>query len=284
MKARFYLLSLLCAILIGFSSFHAPLGDPVRDNPLALGNPSSASSDKSNKYNYLLEKGGYALSFNDSLGYPNWVAWHLNSAWRGDVKRYKGKFQVDDALPSGFLKLSHDDYTNSGFDRGHICPSADRTFSKEENKETFFMSNIYPQSPNLNQQTWRLFEEYCQKDLADKGFECYLLAGGYGTGGVAKDGQLKMSIASGKVNVPSHCWKVVLVLPDGVNDFSRIDTSARIIAVWMPNTQQVKKHKWWHYRVAVDEIEKMTGLDFFSALPDDIEDVIEAKPDAISFK
>ncbi len=275
--------------LLGFSSFQFisfPLpsitADAVRDNPLAFGNPSDATNDISNKFNFLMVKDGYSFSYNDSLGYPNWVGWHLNVAWRGNSGRYNGKFKEDKSLPEGFLHLTHNDYSNSGFDRGHLCPSADRTTSKKENEGTFLMTNIYPQSPNLNQQTWRFLEEYCQKSLTDNNKECYIFAGGFGSGGVAKDGSLKFSIGNGKVNVPAYCWKVILVLPNGVEDFSRIDTSSRIIAVWMPNSQQVNKHKWESFRVSVDEIEKLTGFDFFSSIPDEVENVIEAKVDAVS--
>ena len=77
------------------------------------------------------------------------------------------------------MHLTHNDYSNSGFDRGHLCPSADRTTSKKENEGTFLMTNIYPQSPNLNQQTWRFLEEYCQKSLTDNNKECYIFAGGF---------------------------------------------------------------------------------------------------------
>ncbi len=119
----------------------------TRDDNLALGNPSSATADASNPNNYLLVKPQFVLSYNNARGTPNWVSWHLSSAWKGDAPRQK-TFTTETLLPSTFVKVATSWYTSTGFDRGHLCPSEDRDGSIDDNKATFFMTNIMPQAPS----------------------------------------------------------------------------------------------------------------------------------------
>lgn len=251
-----------------------------RKNHLALGNPTNAIHDPAHSFNYLMEKEEYTLSYNASLGHSNWVSWHLDADWMGAVTRCEGQscFISDKNLPFGYFRVSHKDYTGSGFDRGHVCPSADRTKTEAENRNTFLMTNMCPQAPNLNQQTWRLLEDYCQSTLIPSGNECYIIAGGHGTGGDGSKGK-KDKIAGGNVNVPSTCWKIVVVVPSSSVDISRIDTLTRIIAVQMPNSQSIDKKNWGKYRVSVDSLEEVTGFDFLSSVPESIQKVIESKID-----
>lgn len=232
---------------------------------LLLGNPSMAGSAPDN---YLLERPYHALSYNRSNGGPNWVAWHLDREDLGDTRR--SSFMPDPLLPSAW-QIRPSDYRGSGYDRGHVCPSGDRTSSKTANQATFVMSNMLPQAPALNQQVWKDLEEY-ERDLTKKN-ELYIFAGGNGSA---------ERIAGGKVNVPTVCWKIMVVLPRGNNDMSRINASTRVIAVSMPNRQrdEIADSKWSQWITSVDQLEKTTGYDFLSNLPDNIERVLEKNVDS----
>src|SRR6185295_13816276 len=90
---------------------------------------------------------------------------------------------------------------------------------------------------------------------------------------------LQYFIANGHVAVPSQTWKVIIVLPAGTNDVSRVTSSTRTIAVIMPNTQGIRSVPWRNYRVSVDQVEALTGYDFFSSVPTSIQSVIESVVD-----
>ena len=249
----------------------------TRDDNMGMGNPSSATTDVAFPNNYLMVKTQYALSYNNSKGSPNWVSWHLSTAWKGSALRCNC-FATDATLPSTFYHTTTSDYTNTGFDRGHQCPSEDRDGSDVDNAATFLMTNMMPQAPNLNRITWVALEDYC-RTLMSAGNELYIISGGYGSGGSGSNGGTTFSFAAGQVNVPSHFWKVIVVLPVGSNDVSRVTTSTRVIAVDMPNTQTVNAQSWGYYRVSVDAIEASTGYNFLSNVPATIQNVIEASVD-----
>jgi len=103
------------------------------DGNLEVGNPTSASHDVGSYRNYLIERKQYALSYDSPSGIPNWVSWHLDIDDLGDVKR-TNYFYTDTSLPEGWYRVTSSDYTNSGFNRGHMCPSADRTRTEEDNR------------------------------------------------------------------------------------------------------------------------------------------------------
>lgn len=232
---------------------------------LLLGNPSGAALEEDN---YLLSKPQYALSYNRAKGGPNWVSWHVD---RGDIGGTdRGKFRADSLIPASW-RIEPNDYRGSGYDRGHICPSGDRTNSREDNDATFTMTNMLPQIGALNREVWADLEVYVRSQVL-QGNEVYQMAGGTGSLG---------TIARGKVNIPAQCWKVVLVLPLGQNDLSRVKTSTRVIAVQMPNevTPQLQKGNWRQFRTSVDEIETATGLDLLSELPDELEAELEKAVD-----
>ncbi len=242
---------------------------------LALGNPSGAVASLTSPTNYLLTKPQYVLSYNRDQGKPNWVSWHLDQDDLGGAAR-QDDFRADESLPSDWYQVKTSDYSGSGFDRGHNCPSADRTASEADNSATFLMSNMMPQAPQNNQQTWANLEDYC-RTLVRAGNELYIICGSYGRGGTGSEGRYT-TIASGRVTVPARCWKVVVVLPTGSDDLRRVTSSTRVIAINTPNTITIDA-AWGGYRTSVDDIEKATGLDLLSALPMGLQTTLEASTD-----
>src|ERR1044072_5316099 len=150
-----------------------------------------------------------------------------------------------------------------------MCPSAARTATVADNSATFLMTNMLPQAPDNNRLTWEGLEEYARDLVTDDGDELYIISGGYGNAG---------TINSGHVLVPTYTWKVIIVLSQGSNDVSRVTTSTRTIAVWVPNQNSINSD-WKTYRVSVDYVESMTGYDFFSNVSDATENTIEAVTD-----
>ena len=272
-----FLASVSLATLCVFGNFStAPANATVADNDnMLLGNPSGATTSTSNSNNYLMIKPQYDLSYNNSKHEANWVSWHVGASDLGSTPR-QDDFRADTSLPSGWYEVTASEYSGSGFDRGHMCPSADRTSSVTNNSATFLMTNMLPQSPHNNEITWENLEAY-GRTLVNAGNELYIIAGGYGSGGTGSNGY-KTTVGNGVV-VPAYTWKIMVVLPNGSSDLSRITTSTRVIAVMVPNNQTVNSQPWGYYRVSVDSIESKTGYDFLSGVPASIQSVIESKVD-----
>lgn len=226
---------------------------------LGFGNPSSAASD--NEDNFLVVGDGSAFSYNNSRGTINWVSWKTTRADLGDSIP-RPDFRPDPRLPAHFTRIGYYDYSGSGYDRGHMVPSADRFANKVLNEETFMMTNIVPQTGSLNQYPWEKLESYARSQ-AWRGWDVYQIAGVYGARGVLKN----------KVTVPTNCWKIIALVRKG----SEIDSRARIIAVDMPNTDGIENDGWEKYRTTIRTIEQRTGYDFFSQMPRELQDKLETQ-------
>ena len=249
---------------------------PALTEHLTLGNPSGATADIAQPTNYLLSKPQYALSYHRDRGIPNWVSWHLSTDWRGSTAR-QDDFRPDATLPAGWYQVQAVSYTGSGFDRGHNCPSADRTSTVADNSATFLMTNMMPQAPRNNQQTWANLEDYCRTFLST-GNEVYIICGSYGRGGTGTNGYAT-TLDNGRVTVPARCWKVVVILPTGTVDATRVTTSTRVIAIDTPNDNGIST-TWSTYRTSVDAIEAAAGLDLLSAVPGNIQQQVESRVDS----
>ncbi len=241
-----------------------PTPAPTSSVHLTMGNPSNAIMDVNQPSNYLLDKPQYVMSYNRDNGRPNWVSWHLDLSWLGSTPR-QDSFRPDTSLPAGWYQVQATDFSGSGYDRGHMCPSGDRTKSVADNDATFFMTNMLAQAPVNNQQSWASLESYC-RTLANSGNELYIISGGEGTSGF---------IAGGRVAVPTNTWKVIMVLPSGSKDVLRVSIDTRLIAVVIPNNNNVV-NDWRQYRVSTDYVESITGFDFFSNVDNAVEARIES--------
>ncbi|CAD5968878.1 Nuclease [Planktothrix tepida] len=264
-------LNILQIFNLGFAAVLTLTGCQILFNPptasdihLKLGNPSQATADPQNSTNFLIEKPEFVLSYNSKTGTANWVSWHLNQSWLGTVKR-QNNFRPDENLPPGWYQVQSNDYRGTGYDRGHLVPSGDRTNTSEHNSATFILTNIIPQAPQLNRGIWSDLEQHC-RDLAQEGKELYIIAGG--------SGKLR-TIAKGNITVPEWNWKVIVIL-DQANQ--KITENTRVIAVKIPNSNSLKKN-WKSYQVSVDDIEANTGLDLLSNIPKNIQDKLERQVD-----
>ena len=242
-----------------------PLGAIGLDEPtyfsnsehLTLGNPSNASQD--NPDNFLIERSQYALSYSKSRNVLNWASWRVDNQWLGSIDR-QDDFRPDGGLPKEFYQATPGDYRRSGYDRGHMVPSGDRTDTAQDNSATFLMTNIFPQASDNNRGPWKDLEQYGRDLIYQDGKALYIVGGVYGS---------KKRV--GKVTVPGRVWKVIVVL-DGVD--GEISRGTEVIAVDMPNSDRIEAD-WQTYRTTVDRIEIATGYDLLSEVPESIQAAIE---------
>lgn len=237
---------------------------PANTAHLALGNPSNATGDTGQPDNYLVTHASFALSYNNSRGTPNWVSWVTTPRDLGD-KIDRSQFRPDMSLANGLRRIQYYDYSGSGYDRGHMVPSADRFGDPALNAETFLMTNIVPQTPDLNQFPWQKLESYVRSNVR-RGSDAYTIAGVYGDAGRIRD----------RVTIPTNCWKVILLVRTGTPP-TAIGASARVIAVDMPNVSGIAEKNWREYRTTIREIERRTGYDLLSSLPVNVQEQLETQ-------
>ncbi|WP_309709835.1 DNA/RNA non-specific endonuclease [Armatimonas sp.] len=246
---------------------NAPADDPLT----VLGNPDDATESPRNQDHFLMARPQMTLSYNNTLRFPNWVAWHLKASDIGETER--SNFVPDPDLPSGFEAITTRDYSNSGYDRGHNCPSKDRTASPEDNQVVFYMTNITPQQHGMNAGPWEGLESYC-RTLANSGNELYIMCGhGF------RDKDFK-TIGSDGIAVPDFGWKIVLVLPEkSGNDLERVTAETRIITIQMPNISTISRQPWDKYLTTVTELEKVTGQTFLKGISSSVAQILKQKRD-----
>ena len=227
----------------------------LRYDNLKMGIPSGRECD------VILDRVGYALGYSELYEQPWWVTYKLTA---DEVKSKKAKrsddFRSDPDIPSG--SATPEDYKNSGFDRGHLAPAADMSFSLQAMSESFYMSNMSPQYANFNRGIWKDLESKV-RDYAVYNKEIYVVTGPvFGTQEVITIG------SSNKIAVPDHYYKVIL-------DASGSEPKA----IGFLLNHRNSKGKLADFVVTVDAVEAITGLDFFSQLDDDIESRVESQCD-----
>lgn len=279
------LVLLLFIFLVGLQLFAESAFDDghAENTSLYFGNPSDAQPLLESSENYLMEKTQFTLSYNRQTLNPNWVAWHLAASDLGSADR-SDNFRPDSDLPDGWYQVRKNDYKFPayGFDRGHICPSADRTATKDDNSVTFLMTNMVPQAPDNNRIVWVALEKFEREEVL-AGKEAYIFAGPYGRGGTGDKGYFEEIPVTAKdgtelaITVPAYTWKILLLLPEGEDDLNRITADTQVIAVCVPNEKGCGKNgSWQQYICSIDYIEEITGYDFLELLPDDLEEEIES--------
>ncbi|MBO5185502.1 MAG: DNA/RNA non-specific endonuclease [Prevotella sp.] len=207
----------------------------------------------------ILRRTAYTASYNKNTRLPNWVAWQLTADHTDGPHKRKGlKFREDEDVPEP--RATDWDYYNSGYDRGHMCPSGDCKWSAEAQLESFLFTNACPQVHGLNAGDWNEMEQQCRR-WAEKYGRLYIVSGPIIYKGNSK------TIGRNKVVVPEAFFKVVLRLGD----------NPRAIGFIYKNKSGNRPKG--DYVNTVDEVERITGFDFFPALPDDVEDRVEAEAD-----
>ena len=216
-----------------------------------------------------LSKRQFHVSYNCAKGRPNWVSWNLNKTHYGDAPRATS-FTSDAGLPSTCYHVVTSDYTNGGYDRGHQVRSEERTWSIDDNKATFVMTNVVPQTHDLNAGPWLSFEYYLQDLAQNQNKEIYVISGPSGNKGTL--------LNLGKVQIPTYTWKIAVVMPYGQGLANVTSTSSiQVIAVDMPNVTGIISAPWTNYKTTVDKLEGFTGYNFLAKLPDSIETYWEAR-------
>lgn len=203
----------------------------------------------------LIQYKGMTVSFNPDTHCPNWVAWELTGEEAtGEEPRYN-QFAVDPNIKGC---ATPDDYRNTGYDRGHMAPAGDMKWDSEAMRQSFYMTNIVPQYGPLNRGTWRKLEEKCRQRAVNDSAIIVVC-------GPVPGDPVEMHIGATGVVVPQRFFKVIL---------SPYIDHPTAIGFVMPNGATPGGMQ--AYATTVDEVERITGYDFFSALPDEIEDEIES--------
>lgn len=232
---------------------------------LGLGIPDDSSIGKLRKW--LLVRGQFASSYDSGKKGARWTSWTLDSEDFGSATR-ASTFKTDPELPAGTPQATNNDYLRSGFSRGHLCPSADRTKSDADNNATFILTNILPQTSQNNAGPWLELENET-RSIARLGKRLIVVAGPI----YDESGE---TVGEG-VAVPSAFFKVVVALDDEPTP-EAVTEDARIYAVIMPNTTSITG-KWREYQVTVREVEEAAGLSLLSDVPVEVQDLIENRID-----
>ena len=205
--------------------------------------------------NQIIHHQNYSLSYSEPHEQAEWVAYELKTSHISSTNHKRPYFEIDEAVKTGAAHWRN--YKNSGYDKGHLCPAGDRRFTKEAHDETFLTSNISPQEHEFNSGVWNRLEQKVRY-WAKKNDGIFIV-----TGGVLKD-NLK-TIGEGKVAVPNQFYKIIL---DNTN--GKIKVLAFLV------NHQDSDLPLYKFVVSVDEVEALTGIDFFPELEDTIENKLEA--------
>lgn len=240
---------------------------------LSLGTPEDATPED----DLLLLRDQMAIGYSPFLNAANWVSWRTTAADFGEAPRYGGDFLVDRALPAGLYRPAHADYTGSGYDRGHMVRSEERTANEAMNKQTFVLSNILPQTEELNRGPWydleQLVESTVRNPAAPK--DAYVVAGAVWSAACAKhrarvkgDGCAdigRSALVTKRIAVPVATFKIVVFVDAGEPVNTR--RGREVVAVIMPNVAGIRNKSWSDYQTTVAEIERRTGYALLSAVP-----------------
>lgn len=250
------LIILASTVLVNYCQSHNTTSSPhlsaaTTDSLLLVKTPDTIPSQ-------LIQYTGMNIGFNPKLHIPNWVAWELTASETQGTEPRPRKFAPDTTVDGS---VDPSQYTGSGYDRGHMAPAGDMKWDNQAIIESFLTTNIVPQLKSINSGTWKRLEEKC-RNWAQADSAIYIICGP-----IINEKPIEY-IGSDKVFVPQRFYKIILSLNAD---------HPRAIAFIIPNHPfQGGMQKCVH---SIDEIEQITGYDFFASLPDDIENNVEAQHD-----
>lgn len=239
---------LILVLLLSISCNSADVIQPQLDETLQ---PQSSGE--------IVNHSFYTLAYSEEDEQAKWVYYVLTPELINGGQSRTDDFRADPAVSTGSASLN--DYKGSGYDRGHLCPAADMALNKTSMSESFFLSNMSPQVPGFNRGIWSTLEDQVRK-WALSYQKLYVV-----TGPIFKDN--KGTIGENKVTVPGYYYKVLF------------DGKDRMIGLILPN--EASSNKLDQFVVTVDVIEKETGVDFFSALEDQLEIRLEGEVQLINW-
>lgn len=256
-KAIFYPLLVILLSLIIYVVYPSR-GEKEPDDGTSLINKSSFNYLPTSTTNQVISHNYYTLSYNEDAEQAEWVAYELTKAQITQTHRKRPYFIQDKQIKT--KSADYRNYKNSGYSKGHLCPAGDRKFSKVAFDETFLTSNISPQKLDFNAGVWNRLEQKVRYWVG-KERHLYVI-----TGGILNENL--RTIGWEKVAVPNQFYKILL-------DYSQPEVKA--IAFLVPS--QESDLPLYKFVVSIDTIEKLTAIDFFSALPDTLETKLEASSD-----
>ena len=209
------------------------------------------------KQGQIIQRTGYTLAYDAKNKTPQWVAWELTDKETRGKEEHTNDFQPDPEVIG--TKVVTYDYSGSGYDRGHMAPAGDMKWSKQAMQESFYMTNICPQDHNLNTEDWNDLEMK-SREWARRYGKVHIVCG------PIYKGIRNEYIGEHRVKVPDAFFKVIL-----------IDDARKSYALGFLFENKAGERPLKEYLVSVDEIERITGMDFFSVLPDNLEDRLEAE-------
>ncbi len=212
----------------------------------------------------------YSLCYRESYEQAEWSAECIKSSMLEKNATRSNDFRPDDKISTGSAILA--DYKSSGYDRGHLVPAADMSFNQDAMSETFYMSNMSPQAPQFNRGIWVNLETQVRA-WAQKFGKIYVVSGPV----LNKSAEEFSSIGTNQVSVPEFYYKVILApVYKDEDDRNTPEDSESVMSIGFVIPNQKCENEFWNYAVSIDEVEKLTNIDFFSQLEDSLENQVES--------
>ncbi|MFC1489813.1 DNA/RNA non-specific endonuclease [Candidatus Latescibacterota bacterium] len=255
LKKVIVLLTILL-LMVGCNSTTSPdnnISEIIQDDSHSFLSLSDAYPNHSSQ-DQIIEHLTYSLKYNESYEQADWVIYLLSSDHLNGTQERTENFRIDPDVETGSAAL--DDYKYSGYDRGHLAPAGDMTWSYNAMSESFYLSNMSPQDASFNRGIWKKLESYV-RTWASENEEIYVV-----TGPILAE--TLQTIGVNNVAVPDYFYKVIL-------DYKEPELKGLGFILKNESSQSSVES----FAVSIDAVEALTGIDFFPSIPDSEENLIE---------